>query len=45
MGIGESDEGNLERKRSIMSLKNWQVIVGQVCHAGDELEGLQWPEY
>ena len=39
MGIGESDEGNLERMRSIMSLKiggiNWQVIVCQVCYAGD----------
>ena len=21
---------------------NWQMIVCQVCHAGDELEGLQW---
>ena len=21
---------------------NWQVIVCQVCHAGDELEGLRW---
>ena len=21
---------------------NWQVIVCQVCHAGDEFEGLQW---
>ena len=43
MGIGESDEENLERMRSIMSLKNWEnkVIVCQVCHAGDELEGLQ----
>ena len=45
MGIGESDEGNFERMRSIMSLKNWRNKLAsdcQVCHAGDELEGLQW---
>ena len=48
MGIGESDEGNLERMRSILSLKNWRnklasdCLSGLVCHAGDELEGLRW---
>ena len=34
-GSGESDEENLERMRSILSLKiggiNWQVNVCQVC--------------
>ena len=40
-------ELNLERMRSIMSLKNWRNKLVSDClsgvsYAGDELEGLQW---
>ena len=47
-GSGESDGENLERMRSILSLKiggmNWQVIVCRVCQLGDELDGLRYVE-
>ena len=45
---GESDEENLERMCSILSLKNWRNELASDCVSGlsgvsgDELEGLQW---
>ena len=44
-GSGESDGGNLERMRSIVSLKNWRnelasYLISSV--SGDELDGLRW---
>ena len=44
-GSGESDGGNLERMRSILSLKNWRKELASDCVSGvsgDELEGLLW---
>ena len=42
---GESDGENLERMRSILSLKNWRNELASDCVSGvsgDELEGLRW---
>ena len=39
MGIGESDEGNLERMRSIMSLKNWRNKLASDCLSGVSCRG------
>ena len=44
-GLGESDGENLERMRSILSLKNWRNELATDCVSsvsGDELEGLRW---
>ena len=44
-GSGESDGENLERMRSILSLKNWRNELASDCVSGvsgDELEGLRW---
>ena len=44
-GSGESDGENLERMRSILSLKNWRNEFASDCVSGvsgDELEGLRW---
>ena len=34
MRIGESDEENLERMRSILSLKNWRNELASECLSG-----------
>ena len=42
-GSGESDGQNLERMRSILSLKNWRNELASDCVSGvsgDELDGL-----
>ena len=44
-GSGESDGENLERMRSILSLKNWRNELASDCGSGvsgDELDGLRW---
>ena len=44
-GSGELDGENLERMRSILSLKNWRNELASDCVSGvsgDELDGLQW---
>ena len=44
-GSGESDGENLERMRSILSLKNWRNELASDCVSGvsgDELDGLRW---
>ena len=44
-GSGESDGENLERMRSILSLKNWRNELASDCVSGvsgDELDGLWW---
>ena len=44
-GSGESDGENLERMRSIVSLKNWRNELASDCVSGvsgHELEGLRW---
>ena len=45
IGSGESDGENLERMRSIFSLKNWRNELASDCVSGvsgDELERLRW---
>ena len=42
MGIGESDEGNLERMRSFMSLKNWRNKLASDCLSGVSMQGMNW---
>ena len=39
MGIGESDEGNLQRMRSIMSLENWRNKLTSDCLSGVSCRG------
>ena len=39
MGIGESDEGNLEQMRSMMSLKNWRNRLASDCLSGVSCRG------
>ena len=44
-GSGESDGENLERMRSILSLKNWRNELASDSVSGvsgDELDGLRW---
>ena len=44
-GSGESDGENLERMRSILSLKNWRNELASDCVSGvsgDESDGLRW---
>ena len=44
-GSGESDGENLERMRSILSLKNWRNELASDCVSGvsgEDLDGLRW---